>query len=252
MSKLTKMSIFPLHILTRRRIFNKIEKVNYLKESYVFAYNMSFSSKGHHRITRSGGQEKRKQVQIFCDAFNGKLGEFAVYQYLLSQGIEVDYPDISIMGEREWDSYDFVVKEKKIGVKTTKKWGQLLLLETKDWNANGQYIPNLNKGTADYDYIILVRVDSNIIDGLEKRNLYKKDRIDKEVLKEILNESSYDFDIAGYVDKELLVEAIKNKNIIKQNEYLQSGRTKIDADNYYIQAGDMNHINHLTKILSSM
>ncbi|EIJ81807.1 hypothetical protein PB1_02670 [Bacillus methanolicus PB1] len=253
MSSLNRMNIFNLHRFTSKRKFDSLGKIEkqYLNASYKFAYRMSFTEEGHHRRNRSGGNEKRKQVQIFCDAFNGKLGEFAVYQYFLSKGIQLNYPDVNIMGEGEWDSYDFNINGIKIGVKTTKQKGQLLLLETKDWNNKGQYIPNLKKGHGDYDYIILVRIDSNIIEDLKKQKLYYKDNIGKKKLAEIVKKSSYNFDIAGYVDKNMLINAITNKFIIKQDDYLQSESTKMDAENYYIQAGDMYHINSLMKHLLS-
>ena len=41
--------------------------------------------------------------------------------------------------------------------KSTKSYGDLLLLETKDWNDDGEYIPNKDKGNFRYDYTILVR-----------------------------------------------------------------------------------------------
>jgi hypothetical protein len=47
-----------------------------------------------------------------------------------------------------------------ISIKATKHFGQLLLLETKDWNNNGQYIPNLSlEKQSQYDYFILVRTN---------------------------------------------------------------------------------------------
>src|SRR5690625_4244164 len=71
-------------------------KYEYVIASYAFAYAMSFSSEGHHRRTRSGGSNRRKNVDLFCDTFLGKLGEFSVYQYFRDNGIFIDYPDVSI------------------------------------------------------------------------------------------------------------------------------------------------------------
>jgi len=247
-----------LNKITRKVNFSSFGKIKkeHINASYKFAYKMSFTEYGHHRRKRSGGIDNRKKVQIFCDTFNGKLGEFAVYQYFRMNGIKLPYPDVNVMGEGQWDSYDFDFeknnKRKKIGIKTTKKKGQLLLLETKDWNENGQYMPNLNKGHADYDEILLVRVDSEIITDLKKEKLYFENSISKEKLREIARKSSYEFDVAGVVDTEMLKTTINNKNIIKQGDYLQSLATKMDAENYYIQAGDMyrvkDYINHLNNI----
>ncbi|GEN89788.1 hypothetical protein [Oceanobacillus sojae] len=244
-----------IHKINKKFRFEKIDKIknDYLWSSYQFAYKMSFTKEGHHRRNRSGGKDERGDVQIFCDTFNGKLGEFAVYQYFISKGINTPYPDVNIMGEGEWDSYDFLIEtgttKRKIGIKATKKIGNLLLLETKDWNKQAQYIPNLDRGYADYDEMILVRVDSEIIKNLKNKDLYSNDIIDEAVLREELNKSSYEFDIAGVVPKRMLIAAIRNKNIIKQSDFLQSTWTEMDADNYYVQSGDMLRIDAYIDLL---
>ena len=46
------------------------------------------------------------------------------------------------------------------------------------------------------------------------------------------------FDIPGYITNEMLRLAIKNKHVIKQGYYLNSTKTKIDADNFYIHLND--------------
>ncbi|PEE20054.1 hypothetical protein CON95_31140, partial [Bacillus toyonensis] len=90
-----------------------------------------------------------------------------------------------------WDSYDFVYKRRKIGVKTTKSFGNLILLETKDWNQNAQYIPNLNRGSADYDDMLFVRVTTDIVANLKSQKLYYQDNIDKNVLQQEFNKGRY-------------------------------------------------------------
>ncbi|MBS3678925.1 hypothetical protein KGF86_01735 [Ornithinibacillus massiliensis] len=224
-------------------------KYEYALSSFAFAYNMSFSAEGHHRVYRSGGTEKRKKVQVFCDTFIGKLGEFAVYQYFKDNGIQLPYPDLTIMGEGEWDSYDFTFENRKIGVKTTKTKGNLLLLETKDWNENAQYLPNLKKGSATYTDFLFVRVDTNIVSNLKQKWLYKNDYIDKKVLEEEFQKSSCNFDIA-YIPIALVKQAIQQKAIIEKDSYLYT--TRIDANNYYIQSGDMIFISDLIKELKSI
>ncbi|MGG3915996.1 hypothetical protein [Rossellomorea vietnamensis] len=217
-------------------------KYEYLIASYAFSYAMSFSEEGHHRRTRSGGSKSRKNVEVFCDAFIGKLGEFAVYQYFKDNGVLLNYPDVSIMGQGEWDSYDFIYKGRKIGAKTTKSIGNLLLLETKDWNQNAQYIPNLKTGNADYDDMLFVRVDSNIVSNLKEKKLYYNNEIDIDILEEEFKKGTYQFDIS-HVPIDTIKLAIQNKLIINKNDYLQSLDTKMDAQNYYIQSLDMFQIN---------
>jgi hypothetical protein len=226
-------------------------KYEYTIASYAFAYAMSFSQEGHHRRTRSGGSNNRRNVEIFCDTFLGKLGEFAVYQYFRENSIDIDYPDVSIMGVGQWDSYDFVYKDRKIGVKTTKSFGNLLLLETKDWNQNAQYIPNITKGSADYNDVLFVRVKSDIVANLKHKRLYYKDEIDVNVLQEEFNKGEYEFDIS-HVPIDLIKLAIKEELIINKDDYLQSIDTKMDAQNYYIQSGDMYEIKGYVNYLKSI
>ncbi|WP_142334913.1 hypothetical protein [Bacillus toyonensis] len=247
MIKLTKMNFSGIHKLTNVRNFSKIGELekDYLNASFTFAYNMSFTEEGHHRRIRSGGEKSRRNAQIFCDTFNGKLGEFAVYQYFLSYGIVLDEPDVNIMGEGEWDNYDFELRGMKIGVKTTKSIGNLLLIETKDWNEKGQYIPNIKSGNSHYDYIILVRINTTVIQEMKKEKKYYNDEVTWEDLKSIVQKSLCGFDFAGYADREMLIKSINEGNIISQGHYLQSKLTQMDAENYYIQSGDLYDIGKL-------
>lgn len=47
----------------------------------------------------------------------------------------------------------------------------------------------------------------------------------------------------------MLIATIRNNNIIKQSDFLQNKWTEMDADNYYIQSGDMIRINAYTDFL---
>lgn len=213
----------------------------YVLASYAFAYSMSFTEDGHHRRKRSGGSQHRKNVEVFCNTFLGKLGEFAIYQYFKKHNIEFDYPDVKIMGEGHWDNYDFQYKERKIGVKSTKSYGHLMLLETRDWNSEAEYIPNIENENANakYDEILFVRIETKLSNRLRVKRKYYNNEIDlKELHSEILKDS-YNFDI-HYTPIELIKEAMRQKIIIKKNNYLN--KTKIDAENYYIQSGNMKDV----------
>lgn len=190
-------------------------------------------------------------MEVFCDTFLGKLGEFSVYQYFKQGGINLDYPDMSIMGLEEWDSYDFVYKNLNIGVKTTKSFGNLLLLETKDWNENAQYIPNLRNGNADYDDMLFIRVDTDLVENIKKKRLYYSDEIDVNILQQETSKDSYEFDLS-HIPMDLIKQIVKEKVIINKNDYLQSKKTKMDAQNYYIQSGDMCNIHNFRDYLNSM
>ena len=78
---------------------------------------------------------------IFKDTFQGKLAEFAMYQYMKQNNLEVSKPDLSKEKLGKWDVFDITCYGKMITVKSTKHFGQLLLLETKDWTNEGDYKP---------------------------------------------------------------------------------------------------------------
>jgi hypothetical protein len=221
----------------------------YVRLAFDFAHAMSFGGKGVHRCHRTGGREMRRNAQIFCDAFNGKLGEFAVYQYFASKEVPLPMPDIGVYGRNIWDSSDFLYSGRRIGVKTTKKYAQLLLLEQGDWNARGQYIPNVRTGEGNYSALILVRTDSEVVEDLKKKRYYYADRIPMDIIECVAKRRTYTFDIPGAAPRDLLLEAIRGGYTIPQGAYLNSFETQMDAANYYIQTGDLVDVNQYIELL---
>jgi len=213
------------------------------RDCFNFAYNMSYAKKGAHRDSRSGGMMHRTMGQIFINTFQGKMAEFALYRYLKSRYIEVDKPDVSEYKLGKWDSFDLDCQGKHFSVKSTKSYGDLLLLETKDWNKKGEYIPNLLEGTAKYDYTVLVRFTPDG-EGLmkEKKLLYQRENEIPSNIRELLIETIYRknwiYDFPGFIYHSELVKLIKEGRIIPQSAML-NGRTKMDAENYYFQTGNM-------------
>ena len=67
-------------------------------------------------------------------------------------------------------------------------------------------------------------------------------------LKDILINQKWTYDIPGFVSHQDIVDIITNKHIIEQGEML-NGKTRMDAENYYIQTGDMRKIEELIKLL---
>jgi hypothetical protein len=119
------------------------------------------------------------------------------------------------------------------------------LLESKDWNASGAYIPNIDTDKNEfYDYFILVRIKEDI------KNILKTDEISTEK-KDLINlTTSYEwtYDIAGWMSHITLIHLIKNNYILPQQALL-NGKIKMDATNYYIQSGDMKEIEELLNII---
>lgn len=96
---------------------------------------MSFGGNGEHRNHRTGGTHQRKKGEIFANAFQGKLAECAIYNQFYNE-LDITEPDFETYGLGEWDDADFYINDFKISIKSTKSFGNLLLLETRDWNRN--------------------------------------------------------------------------------------------------------------------
>ena len=237
---------------TSTRNFNKIGdfKTESIKRAFDFAYNMSFGGKGEHRDHRAGGDHKRKNGEIFINAFQGKLAEFGIYNEFHRNKIQIEEPDLDTYELGKWDKYDFEVNGKKIAVKSTKNYGQLMLLETKDWNSNGEYKPNLNTGHAIYDYFILVRVSPSGEDIMKKNKMLYLNEIDKSTLEKIITSESWAYDIPGFIDHKELVYVIENELILPKGGKL-GAKTNMDAENYYIQTRDMHNISEMFKLIKN-
>ncbi|MCQ4922231.1 hypothetical protein NE686_03985 [Tissierella carlieri] len=233
--------------INSRRLFNNTINVEpqFVDICFDFAYDMTFGRTGEHRSYRSGGQNKRKNGEIFINTFQGKIAEYSIYQYFVSSGIQVPQPDIRTFDLGTWDSCDFLINGYRIAVKSTKHFGNLMLLETKDWNEQGEYVPNVGSMDAIYDYFVLVRISPDGESIMKKNRLLYCNSIDRESLyKTIVSDNEWKFDIPGFINRNDLIHAINNKYIIPQNAML-NGKTKMDAENYYIQAGDMYNIENL-------
>jgi hypothetical protein len=249
--KLTYNSKYNSYSVNKYKSFNSTEiLVGDLRNIFDFAYEMCFGE-GHHRNHRTGGQYDRKNGEMFCNTFQGKLAEVVLYNLFISNGINCDGPDFGIYGKGVWDDSDLVINGKKINVKSVAHFSNLLLLETKDWNSLGQYIPNLNAGsTSTYDYFILVRIQPDIKKILRNNRYFYANEVEKEKLEEVIFSEIWKYDIAGYISNDELIEVVKNKDIIPQNALI-NGRIPLDAENYYVQSGDMRDIIDLVKILLS-
>ena len=223
--------------ITKKKPFNPqiIVGITDVRRCYDFANEMVFGD-GYQRAYRSGGIEIRDNYRKVADIFQGKIAEFGTYQFFLENGIITMEPDLSVMGKSIWDSSDLKIQDIKLAIKSTVYFGNLLLLEVKDWNEDGDYIPNLNTGNARYDYIILCRV---------KPEAKKEDEIN--VLKAI--KTQWNVEVSGYIThNDLKNKIIKGKYIIKQGMLLNS-KTRMDADNYYVQASCLRNINDLIEEL---
>lgn len=230
--------------ITNKVAFNGLYfgKKEYIDQAFKFAYDMSFGGKGKHRSHRSGGQINRKNGEIFINTFQGKLAELAFYEFFKEKGFEISFPDFETYDLGTWDSADFEVKGKDqiylFSIKSTKHYGNLMLLETKDYNSNGEYKPNINKGKSKYDYFALIRIFPDGESLMKSKKILYSNECNKSELEKLIMSQDWKYDIPGYISNEMLVKIIDDKQIIPKNAIL-NGRTKMDAENYYIETGNM-------------
>lgn len=238
------------HSNSKRNFVGTQVRVTDVKKAFDFAYEMCLGT-GHHRAHRTGGQYDRSNGEKFCNTFQGKLAEMVLYNYFKSQLLDVNEPDFGIYGEGVWDDSDLEIKGRKINVKSAAFFSNLQLLETRDWNSKGEYIPNLNSGTSKYDYFILVRVKPDLKGVFRDNNLFTGNSFDRTQIESIVMEQSFATDISGYITHLDLVTVITNRDILPQNSWL-NGKVRMDAENYYIQCGDMRTIPNLVTELKAL
>ena len=202
--------------------FLSLENTTKAKE---FAKKMTYEKKGEHRKYRSGGSHVRSDREIYSNTLAGKISEFALFEYLNKKEILVEEPDVETYALGVWDTFDFQIFNKHLSVKSTKHFGNLVLLETKDWSEDGKYLPNIDKDNYIYDFHILIRTKPN--------------------------NDKWEFDIPGFITNQDLKEVIKQKLILPKSSLL-NGKVRMDAENYYIQSGELRKIDELVNLLKKI
>jgi|SRR5690606_4782100 len=238
---LAKLSYQPPDIYSVNRSISFSEDISlneFTAEVFEFAFEMVYGH-GHHRKHRSGGSAVRKNGELFINTFQGKLAEFGFFKQLLSAGITLSRPNTSVWGRGVWDNNDFEYSGKKISIKSAAFFSNLLLLEKKDWDGTGRYIPSLNNTV--YDYFIFCRIKPDAKKLMKESRLFYLYQAEKETLKEIILGREWNMDIPGFVHQSDLEQTIKEGNILPKNSLL-NGTVKMDAENYYIQSGCMKKI----------
>ena len=208
-------------------------EANFLSSVFSFAYEMTFGKTGEHRKYRSGGTVNRRNGEIFCDTFQGKLAEFFVYQSFKNLGIDCPMPDLETWELGKWDNEDFLINGKLINVKSMAFFSNLLLLETKDWDQQGKYIPN-NKS---YDFFVTVRVKPELKKEFKLHKILYSDIVPEQRLRSIIEKQDFVADIPGFVKGSFLKQKIKEKQILPKSAML-NGSMKMDAENYYVMSTD--------------
>ena len=219
-------------------------KPSTIEKVFNFAYEMAFGDK--HRSTRSGGSKGRSNCEIFANTFQGKIAECAACNFFFRYDSDAA-PDFGTYDKGIWDSVDLTVCGKQIAVKSTKHFGQLLLLETKDWDEHGRYIPNIGTSVCTYNYFVLVRMKPSCEDLLRQQKLLHSNHVDRDMLHHICCTQQWKYDYAGYITHDDLINIIQEKFILPKNSLL-NGNTPMDAENYYIQATDLRGMDSLEEL----
>ncbi|MDA9564568.1 hypothetical protein N9S02_01305 [Alphaproteobacteria bacterium] len=205
---------------------------------------MTFGKIGEHRNYRSGGTHYRKNGEIFCDTFQGKLAEFFFFDLLTKLEVNCPKPETERWHKGKWDDQDFIINNKVISIKSMASFSNLLLLETKDWDLEGIYIPNQKK----YDLFVVVRIKPDVKSVFKSKRILYSNILDKKDIEDTIKEIKFEADIPGFVTHRQLVWAIKEKHILPQGAML-NGRKKMDAENYYILSIDFEKNKNLKQIL---
>jgi len=209
---------------------------------FQFSFDMTFGAKGEHRHSRSGGSIYRDNLEIFANTFQGKLSEFAVAN-LFYKHPDFKPPDLGTHALGYWEDVDFLIGDKVIAVKSTKSYGNLLLLEKADWDAQGNYLPS-SRNPRVYTHLLLVRIKPDVDELRMPLNdsIYEQD-IAESLKSQFLNQK-WAYDIPGFITHDDLGRIVNSKNVIPRGARLNNSVT-MDADNFYVQAGDLRRINSL-------
>lgn len=234
---------------SKRDFTNMVCLDAHVNRVFDFAWRMTFGRAGEHRDHRTGGQIRRRNGELFANTFQGKLAEFGIHQFLASNNFHTDEPTLEAWALGRWDETDIIVGDKCLNIKSAAHFSQLLLLETGDWNTQGQYIPNLESGHADYDFHILTRIQPDIKKLLRDTRLFYSDTTDRESLLTLIRSNTWNFNSPGYITNDDLRYLISNRYILPRNAML-NGKMKMDAENYYCQAGDMHPLAEIIRNLN--
>lgn len=226
------------HITHKKEFSGSPVRQELILKSVEFADRMISSSS--HRCHRSGGSHQRDENEIFINTFQGKLAEYVVQDTLKSKNIECSEPDNVDYGKHVWDDFDLKVKGRSISVKSMSFFSNLLLLEKKDYNYLGEY---RHHQSEDYEFIIVARFKPDI-----KKLLSRRDKL--ESLRNRIVKMELEFDIPGVCSKKTIAYIVKRGYILKRGAFI-GNNTIMDADNYYIQLGNMPSLGKLLSVFEN-
>jgi len=208
----------------------------HLEECLNFAQEMAFGSGYHQAASFAGKGNLRPPRQIFRDTLQGKLAEIAIHTYLYRNQIATDqYPDFSIWGKGIWEDSDFTLQNGRfrVSVKSTKHFGNLLMLESNRYNQKGFYLESVDcQLPIQHDFIFLVRVK-----GIDHQ------------IKQVYQLSEIACQVTGFLTH------ADFQHIIAQNHSLpkgtEIGKAQLLVDNYYACVADLRKPESLSDFFSA-
>lgn len=195
------------------------------KSSFEFAKKMSMENNHNPDSFASGKKEnERKPSQIFRDAFQGKIAEFAFCNFVKNRSKDNENlkPDLECWARGEWEDTDFVItngcKQYTCSIKSTKDFGRLLLLERKRYDENGLYIEPAKNGNTPvkHDFFFLLRVE-----GVKETMCYF------DYSEQDIRDIKVEF--AGYITHKIFLDALGDKErILKAGTKIGNDKLKVD------------------------
>ena len=195
----------------------------YAVQSLKWAYDNAYN--GHFKNASSS------KFKTMLDAYLGKLGEFAVYEFFRKKGYTLELPETILRQKGEWDNGDLEVQGQKIQIKTTVFSSNFLLMRKKDWDQEGNYNWGHNGKDSNYGAFFLCRIQPD-----PKKIFLNECSLNE--LKNICENVSWRYEITGFVTKRDVVRAITDNYIIGRGKML-NGKVKINEDLIYFQSGDL-------------
>ncbi len=196
----------------------------HVKSCLDFAQAMAYGNGHHQALAFAGDNHRRSPSQIFRDTLQGKIAEFGIHTFLHRKGVKVDeFPSCEVWGEGEWEDCDFTLNNGvvSVSVKSTKHFGNLLLLECHRYNQEGLYLePSQGTQPIKHDYVFLVRVKGVTHSSVTAYN----------------TSSAIKCEVTGFITHMDFCELINRSQIIRKG--VKIGIPMI-VDNYYVCANDL-------------
>lgn len=214
-------------------IADKSLKIESIHKCVHFASEMAYGN-GYHKSQSFGGNNySRNPAEIFINTLQGKLAELAVFNQLFGLGIVPDkLPEFDVWGKGKWEDCDFTLNNGTIrcSVKSTKFFGNVLLLEKDKYNSKGEFLETESLKPELYDFTFLVRISGVKFAKPEK------------YLELNLNGIKIETEVTGFLSHRKFLEVISEKQIIKKGTIFG---VPILVDNYYIAAKDLTDVKYL-------